>query len=240
MADEVVYSADLSSPVLIEQGRPNVLRCPLRRSGQIEPPASGTITIYDATGTALIAAAVVTISGGVAQYTTGAFASSERGMGWRVVWVLTMGDGHAHTYRASAGLVRTIPYPTLSDAAIFRRADTLNPTKKTCVHSRKTMQPLIDESWEKTILPELRKGGSWAHLVFDHSGLEEAHHHATLALLFDELGIVQPTFLAVASHHREQFKAAWVNAQVSYDADDDGEPDTDSQPARGSLWLCGR
>ncbi len=238
MADEVVYSADLESPQLIEQGRPNVLRCPLRRGGQIEPPVSGTITIYDGTGTVLVAAAVVTIAGGVAQYTTGTFASSDRGMRWRIVWLLTMGDGHVHTFRTSAGLVRTIPYPTLSDGKIYERNRLLNPLTPGKIHSRATLQPLIDNAW-RFVVRDLKKGGTWVHLVYDQDGLEEAHHQMTLALLFDELGSSRPELLTSATHHREQYTRAFLDAQVTYDADDDGEPDS-SPPARGSLFLCGR
>lgn len=234
---EVVYSAELESPVLLEQGRANTLTCPARRNGNLEEPSAATISIWDAAGQVLVDEAVATITDGVATYITGDFAGSDRGMRWRIRWRLTLA-GVRVTFRSSAGLVLCVPYPVVSDRTIYGRVPLLDASAPGAIVRASSHQGAIDDAW-RTIRKRLQRSGPRAHLVVDQDDLAEPHLCLTIARIFEGLGVVKPEFLEQAKRYEQEYEGAWTDLDLEYDVDDDGEPDQRHR-SPGGLWLCGR
>lgn len=234
---EVSYSVELESPILLEQGRPNELACPVRRHGSLVVPSAGTIDIYDASNALVVDGEPITEAGGIATYTTDDFASSTRGMRWRIEWSLTL-DGVARSFRTTAGLVRCVPSPVVSDLTIYGRVPVLEATHPSAITRAVTHQRAIDDAW-KEIGRQLRRDANRPHLVVDQSDLEEPHLLLTLARIFGGLGVVKPEHLETAKRYEKDYELAWGEVVLEYDYGDDGRADT-KKSASGSLWLCGR
>jgi len=238
MAAELLYSLEIESPTLIEQGRANVLRAPLRREGALAPPSSGTISIYDASGTAVVSGAAVTVTDGIAQYTTGTLTSSQLGTGWRIVWLLTAPDGHVKQGRCTAALVRCVPSPVVSDRTISSRIYALDPKNPACITAARSYQDAIEHAW-KDVSRRLARGGNRVNLIISGSDLEEAHLMLTISRIFENLAVTRPEMSEQAKHYRGEYERAWGELSFEYDSDDGGSADT-RKPAASSYWLAGR
>lgn len=237
MAD-AVYSADLDSPVLLEQGRENTLTCPLRRAGSLVEPSSGTISIFNASGVAVVTDQAVDPSSGTATFTTGTFASSTRGMRWRIAWTLTV-DGVVRTFRSTAALVLCVPYPTVSDATIAARVPALDSTRPGAITRAASHQTQIEDAW-KEVRRRLARAGRRPHLIVDQDDLQEPHLLLAISRIFGGLGVVKPEYLEQEKRYERMFEKAWTDVQFEYDDNDDGTVDDNSRSGGGMLWLCGR
>lgn len=232
---EALYTIELDSPLLIEQGRANLLRFPARRDGALIAPSAGTITIVDGAGTTQVSAAAVSITAGAAQYTTGTFSSATRGEDWRVSVALTMPDGAVHTARTTAALVRCIPQPLVSDRRIATRVSALDPANPACITQKASYQDVIDSTWRE-ISRMLQKRGDRPWLVISSGDLEEAHLLLCLVRIFEDLGFYRPEYTPIAEQYRRALNKEWASLSFVYDKDDDGEP----EPGRrggGVVWL---
>ena len=239
----VQYTARFELPTLIEQGRANSLTCRTYRAGELAAPTSGTVTIYDATNTAIVSAAAVSITNGVATYSLAAnlISSSTRGLGWRIEWALVMPDGITHTFRNDAALCKALLYPGITEADLYRVASSLDPNGPACIHSERSFGPKIDEAFTQ-LESRLIERGNRPNLVLSPSSLREAHLYLTLALIFEDFATrLNPVYEARANGYREAFKDALTRHNFVYDADDDGAPDSlGKRRGPSSLWLSGR
>ena len=115
-SSETLYSARLASDWL-ERGRAQKVKCPVYLAGALAAPASGTVSIYNAAGVAVIDAAAVTVASSIAEYAliAGDTSGGELGLGWRIEWSLLMPDTVTHIFRIDSGLVRRRLYPVISD-----------------------------------------------------------------------------------------------------------------------------
>ena len=240
----VQYTARFELPTLIEQGRANSLTCRTYRGGELAAPSSGTVTVYDASNTALISAAAVTVTNSVATYSlaSATVSASARSAGWRIEWALVMPDGITHRFRNDAALCKSLLYPAVTEADLYRVASSLDPRGPACIHSEPSFEAKLDEAFTQ-LESRLIERGNRPNLILSPSALREAHLYLTLALIFEDFATrLNPAYEARAMGYREAFKDALERFNFVYDTGDDGAADGGATVRRGKpvLWLGGR
>lgn len=239
---EVIYSTGIELPYAIERGRSNLLRCPVYRDGALVAPtqSGSTCTVYDASNT-VASTGGVTVTDSIATYSVASLSSYAYGDGWRVEWSLVMPDGVTHTYPARAALVRSAPRPEVTDASLYRRASSLDPSGAGCITTLTTYQDYIDEAWVE-VQRRLFQAGRRPWLVVDSTELREPHLLLTLALVFEDLSTrLNPAYAAQAAMYRAHFLEAWGRVALTYDTDGDGTADQTRKSGRSAgWWMAGR
>lgn len=245
MAATPRYTVRQDLPYLLEVGRAVTLTCPVYASGALVAPTSGTVSVYNDTGTAVVDAASVTVSGSIAEYTVLGSTTTDLdpSAGWRVEWLLTLTGGDVIAPRSTAYLVRRRLYPTISDADVAKRVPALatsrgaaRPTTLT------TYQGLIEEA-DTEVQRRLIAAGRRPWQVVDAWALRECWLTLTIALIYDSLVAVagpDDPYSERAAHFRALFEAAWTAATVQLDWDEDGTVDNSSRTAvrPSGVWLC--
>lgn len=235
-------AARLLLPDYLVQGQDTTISCPLYQSGSIVEVDSGTVSVYDASNTAVVDGVSATIDGnGVASYTVlgSLTATKTRGMGWRVEWSLTV-DGSTTVYRNSAGLMKSRLFPVVTDADLYRRESALDPNGDAPVSALTTFQDKLDEAFV-TLEGKLAGKGNLPHLVMEPTALREPLLFLTLHLIFQDFRTrLNETWKEKADDYRDQFKASWDGLAFEYDSTDSGQSDgRRKRSATPSLWMGG-
>lgn len=236
---ELDVQARLPLPDAIERGVDNLLRCPLYDDGALVAPASGTVSVYDPNGTAVVDGAAVTIASSVATYTYTAPATLELGEGYRVEWSLVV-SGDTIAPRNAAAVVRRRLRCPITDVDLFRYAPMLNPSGSDPLTSRADFDEPITEAWTSISL-RLFELGNRPNLIIDPSALRMVAIHTTLALVFGAM--VHPGsdgYATLAAEQRDLAEAAWRRVRLRYDATDDGVADPGRRAARRAVLWFGR
>lgn len=237
-AADTLYSARFIGPELIERDRANLLKAPIYRSGALVAPASGTVSIYDSGGSAIVDAAAVTVSASVAQYSLASATVSAKnfGSGWRIEWSLAMPDSVTHTFRRSAALVRRALYPVITDTdltELHSDLSTLRPANLT------SYQQYIDSAWHD-IIDMLINAGNFPYLVMEPSAFRRVHLYKTIEIISRDFSTSfgdGSKWDGLADVYEMKFDKSWGKLNFIYDSDDDGEPDSRKRPASPVMWL---
>ena len=234
------YSARFTLPDLIERGVAGVLRCPMYRSGSLVAPNSGTVTVYDASGTAVVDAATVTITGSVATYSWTPPTTLTLGDRWRVRWSLAMPDGVTHRPENEAALVRARLYCPITEADLYRVESALDPSGSAPLTSLSSYADKIDEAWAQIQL-RLIEAGNRPNLIIGPSALRQVTIDLALALCFADVGsrVTNPTHAETSMRYRAAYEAAWSRLSLVYDTTDTGNMTAQKRPAVQSIWLGG-
>lgn len=243
---DTLYAGRAELIEMIERARDNLLRQPMYDAGALVAPSSGTITITDATNTAIVSAAAVTIASSEARYTLLAAvvpSTLQLGEGWRIEWSLVMPDGTTRLVRRDAALVRTRLLPPATWADVFRREPGLDPSTAHPIHSLTLAQldPFLDEAWVQ-IEGRLLAAGRRPWLVISPQALREVLIVGTLTYLYRYFATrLKPAYAEIADMYARQYETEWSRIRLAYDADDDGQADGGAVPHRvgpsGSVWL---
>lgn len=239
---DTLYTARLLYET-IQQGRANVLKCRMYRSGSLVAPNSATVSVYDQTNTAIVTDAAATITGSVATYSLAAAAvsSSQLSDGWRIEWALTMPDGVVHNARTAGSLVFRQLYPVVTEADLYRKESALDPSGTAPITSMSSFADKLDEAWAD-LTDMLLARGRLPWLCMEPSALRRPHQLLTLALIFEDLSSrLDPAYSAKAERYRAEFRAAWADTAF-LEAELDGEAASQRRRSAGNatLWLCGR
>ncbi len=243
---DTLYSARFITPERVERGRDNLLKCPVYRDAALVAPSSGTVSIWDASGTAIVSAVAVTITSNVATYTlanatTTALSLAE---GWRFEWSLTFASpAEVHVFRTDGALVRRRLYPVVTDADLIRlHSDLLASSTDAIVPTAWDAQDYIDEAWAE-IDAKLVAAGNYPNLVMSPSALRSAHMYMTLAAVFRDLSTSahEGKYATLAEHYDARAADAWSRLTFRYDADNDGAIDDPNKrkAASATVWLSG-
>lgn len=244
-AADVLYSARFQLPELLERGRNNAITCPVYRAGALVAPSAGTVSVFDASGAAVVSAAAVTITGSTATYTvlSTALASSSYGEGWRVEWRLVMPDGTTRTFDVEALLVRRALFPVITEADLYRVSSALDPAGAACIHSEPSFSPKIDEAWIQ-IQGRLLAQGRRPNLVLSPQAMRDPHLYLTLALIYDDFSTrLNQAYAATGMAYRAEYEAALTRTRFLYDDEDDtGVSGSRSRkgPSVSTMWLSSR
>ena len=238
---ETLYTARLSSD-WIERGRAQTIKCPVYRDGALAVPASGTVSVFNAAGAAVVGAQAVTVASSVAEYTlsAGSTTGESLGLGWRIEWTLALPDSVSHVFRVDAGLVRRRLYPVISDVDLKRRHSDLDDLRSADASS---YQDFLDEAWQD-LIDRLSARGSLPFLIMEPGALRRCHLFHTLQLIFLDFSSSagDGRYLDLAEQYRKEFEDAWGQLRFSYDYDHDGEADKDGQEKKSPhavVWLGG-
>lgn len=235
------YTARFQLPELLERGRNEPIQCPVYRDGQLVSPSSGTVSVYDARGNAIVLAQAVTVTGSVATYTVQASAiptTLQLEDNWRVEWSLTMPDGVVHLFRNDAALVKYRLYPTIADADLIRRVRALDPTSSTAITAVANYQPAIDEA-DVEVQNRLIALQRRPYLVATPSALREVWLTTTIAIVLEDLAIRNEAYREPAKTWRERVEAAWTAARPQLDYDQDGTATGAHVAVKpGAVWLA--
>jgi|TARA_R110002110_G_scaffold16328_2_gene71039 hypothetical protein len=221
---EAPYTARIPFPSYLERARAQLVQLAVYRDGALVAPVSGTYTLTDAAGSAVVSAAAVSVVADVAQYNVLAAslpASLSVGEGWSEDWALTFSDGVVRTFRRSASLVLRSLFPVITDLdllACYSDLDDLRPSDLT------SYQQFIDESWRR-VVGRLVSRGRFPYLVLDPWSLREIHLETCLALIFADFGssVGEGRYIELSEAHKRTAASAWRNLTVSYDEDQDGQ-----------------
>ena len=240
-SDDTLYSARFQFTTLIERGRDNLIKCSVYRDGSLVAPSSGAITIYNGDGSAVVSAAAITVVSSIATYTVANATTTSLSLDddWRVEWSLAMPDSVTHVFRNDAALVRRALYQVVTDADLYRRVSSLDPTGNTPLSSLSSFQAPRDEAWT-AIQHRLSQQGNRPNLVISPSALREAHLLLTLTMIFEDFSTrLNEAYENRADAYRRQYDQEWRRLKFKYDVDDDGNND-DANKRRGAqsiLWL---
>jgi hypothetical protein len=235
------YQTRIQAPAYIERARTTVLSFPVYVAGALAEPSSGTITITDATGTAVVSAAAVTITGSIATYSLSSATVSALpyGDGWLVEWALVMPDTYTHDFRQTAALVRCRLSPVITDADLIARHSDLTDYRPSSLSSWQT--PIM-EAWYE-ILGRLEAKGRRPYLVLSPEALRPLHLALTLELICRDLagaGDAENRWSSLAEHYRERAAEAWAGLALVYDEADSNKPDPSRRRGVASIWLTSR
>lgn len=234
------YSARFLAPDLMVRGQVNALSCPVYADGALVEPSAAIVSIFDSSGTAVVDGAAATISGSIASYNYTPSSSVALGTGWRVEWTLTL-SGDTHIYRNDAQVVLRALYPVVSDADLFRRVRSLDPSGSAPISSLSDYQDYLDEAWG-IITNRLISLGNRPTLITSPSSLREVHLLLTLALIFEDFSTaLNESYTLRAEEYRRQYEAAWGQLRFEYDSNEDGRSDgVGKRAAVPSIWLTSR
>ena len=236
---ETLYTARTAYPDVLCRARDNAVSMPLYRDGALVAPSSGTFSLYDSTGTAIVSAAAVTITGSIATYTIPAAtlpATLALGEGWRERWTLTV-SSVARGYERTAALALISFSPSVTDADLLALYPGLSKARGSAVAS---FQAWIDEAW-KVVIQRLLREGHLPYLIRTPDALREAHLHLALSLVCrgvkPTMGAGESSWQTDAEYHRREYEAAWSAANWQLDRDQDGNVDDPSQRVRAGVAL---
>lgn len=241
---DVLYSARFDLPELLERERSNTIKCPVYRLGALVAPISGVVSIFDDSNAEIVASAVVTITGSVAQYTVASatLIDSEYSDGWRVEWILVMPDGTSRTYDNECMLVRRALFPVVTEADLYRVCSALDPAGSACIHSETSFAPKIDEAWVQ-IQNRLLAKGNRPNLILSPSALRDAHLYLVLALIFEDFSSrLNVAYSEMGAAYRAHYSAAWADVRfVHATGADDGTRASATRTGSqvSTLWLDG-
>ena len=236
------YAARFALPDLIVRNRDSHAVLEVYYNGARQTLSSVTATIYRPDGTTFATPTPVLSDGNkIATVTvTGASTASETlGDGWRISYVATVG-GDVYEFSNEAMLVRSALWPVLSDADLFKRVSSLDPSGSTPITAQSNFQTFRDEAWIE-ISQRLIQEGNRPALVLSPTALRGVHLELTLAIIFEDLSTrLNEAYETRAQAYRRGYDTAWRRMTFRYDADEDGSPDdVRRRRGHGTLWMCG-
>jgi hypothetical protein len=221
------YQARFETPEFLERGRNNPIECRVYSAGALVAPTSGTVSVYNAAGEAVVNAQTVTIASSKATYTVSSSALTDRPFeaGWRVEWTLVL-SSVTHVFRTEAMLCRRILYPPVTQADLLRRHQDLANLRES---ARSSYEDEIDEAWVG-IQNDLVAQGNRPNLITTPAALREHMLHRVLALVYANFwhGTREDDYLKLHEHHSGAAKESWAALVFGYDRDEDGLADSES------------
>ena len=161
---------------LIVRDMDHTLRAPVELAGVTVAPSAATVSVFDSSSVAIVAAAAASDVGGVMTYTIPAATLPDSlpvSEGWRVEWALTVG-GVTLKARNDAALVRRLLYPVIGQADIVRRLRRLDKNARGALTVQDSQQDSIDESFLE-IQGRLIEKGNRPNLIMSPASLRRSH-----------------------------------------------------------------
>lgn len=237
MPQEREYTADFQAPDFIRRATSQTLELPVRWGGALVAPTSGTVSILDENGSAVVDEAAVVVASSIATYSLSAatvpatLAYSSR---WRERWTLLMSDtSEVHVFERPAALVRSRVYPVISVEDINGRHTDLDR-----VLSDAVVQTRITAAWDD-VMKALMRQGRKPYRLLDASDLRDVHRARVFHLCFLDMwsSAASGKFKGLADYYANEWSKAWTELVIDYDMDDDGVTDEGEEKRSGPAVL---
>jgi len=243
MPQQVLYTARFFGIEAIQRATTQTIECAVYRDGASVAVTSGTVTVKDAGGTAIVDGEAVTVVGGVATYEITAatvpatLALSDR---WTVRWDLVMPDRtQVYNFRREAALALTGEiYPVIADI------DLTDKHTEIAYWARKakagSLQNYRDDAW-RDIMMRLSENGKRHYLILNSTALYSVHKMLSIANAFEDMATQTTTdgkYMKEAEKYEKRYESAWDRLQLEYDTSEDDLIDEDeTTAAQSSMWL---
>lgn len=252
MPQETQYAHRHGLPDFIVRDRVNLVECPVYSGSTLTAPSSGTVSIYNGSGTLLVdPAPAVTVTADIATYSIAAgLLPSTMSLedNWLLVWSLVIA-GSTHTFQRPAALVRRELHPVVTPADV----SAIHQDASSLLASGQTLANFIDEAWD-VLQRRLLAAGRRPYLIISDFALFDVHRHLAAYLLFNDAAssVGDGRWSEIAEHHLDRYEHEWARLSLSYDMDEDGKLASDEQgiagptavylggPGRSARWQWGR
>ena len=119
---DTLYRFAVEERELIVRGVNQTIRAQWRRAGALVTPTPGTVSVFDAGGTAIVDEQAFTVTADIAEYTILSTVTEDLPLeaGWLVRWKPTLPDGTTREYLNEALLVRYTMAPPASERDMYR------------------------------------------------------------------------------------------------------------------------
>ena len=235
---QTLYSFRIPFQNVLQREVAQVVRLEARREGALVAPLSGTFSLFDSGGTAVIDAQAVTILDLVATYSISALelpdslAFSEL---YQERWSLVMPDGTTRTPRRETAIAPFLLYPALAEIDIT--AGEYPGLVNELGDRFDSLQPFLDNAWGK-MLEWLFEQGQWPAMMLSTSAFRRPHREWTLYLIFKYL--FRNTgggnrWQVLMEEHKSERNAALAGLTSRIDQDKNGLPDGRSRQSAASV-----
>jgi hypothetical protein len=241
MPQETLFRIHAPIPDLIIRDKAQTIELQVYdASGTLIAPTSGTLTLKNGGGTAIIDAQAVTVTADIATYaltaadlpTTEAYSSN-----WLEEWTLLIGT-ETHTFSRAAHLVRSELFPTVVQADLERSHQNLSRAIKT----GNDADSFITEAWYQ-ILRRLLKNGRFPEMILSPYSLHDALAYRSLELIFRDAHSAagDGKYAELAEAYHEAYESEWATLVLdNYDYAQDGIiSDDDSTAAEAVVYFGG-
>lgn len=217
---------------LIQRGKAQALSLTIYSSTSTAlTVVSGTFSLYNPVGTALVDVAAVTVSGATASYVLGATTLDDEAYGgnWREEWTLLLSDGSTQTFTRPAELCR-IPYSGTLIPAHLSAVKSSLPGLGTYTFDGEEVTWLAYawghiENCQAEMLRSIEQNGVLPSNIVSLS-LFDYHRALTLVEIFEDLATAGDDLDKLAGVWAARVTAIKAGATLRYDLDGDGVIDT--------------
>ncbi len=238
MPQGTTYSPRYATPDYIQREAAQTIELPVYRDGSLAVPSSGTVSVFDESGDAVVNEQAVTVSAGIGTHSILAatlpdtLTFSDR---WQERWTLVMPDGLTYEFWRDAALVRRRLYPVVSDLDLTRLHTEL---RAWMAEDQSSLQNYIDSAWDAVQL-RLHEAGRRPYLVMSPWSLRAVHLVLALAYTFRDYAASagDGKYADLAEHYLSEHNAAWDRLQLVYDVDEDDVIDNAEQGLAGQPVL---
>lgn len=223
---ETLYAIRTAYPDYLERARTQTASLPIYLDGELAAPTAGTFTLFDQSTTVLDSGAVI-ITDDVATYEIVAAilpSTLSLGHGYREEWVLLLPDGTTRTYPRDAAVVRSAPYPVVTDADLLAVYSDLTRQLAEGVTGWAVQR---EEAW-KRVIGKLESAGIFPDHIANAWSLRRYHLELTLEIVCtDYHRRAGGRWLELAEQHARQASFAWRELRFIRAAGDDGVAEQD-------------
>lgn len=241
MVQETLYTARFHRPDWLARATACTIEMPIERNGALVAPSEGTVSVYDASGTAIVDGEDVTITNQIATYAISAAtlpATLELSNTWREEWSLTMPDrSTAYVFHRDAALVLKHVYPTLTIDNLKRLHTEIVDWYSDDLTK---VQNIMDAAWEH-IEVMLMGQGKLPYRVLSAWSLRRLHECLTLTGLFTDAMTLTSTdgkYKELADRYAKCAADEWSQLVLKYDYANDNSMTDDMDAVEASVWLC--
>lgn len=237
-SSSTLYSVAFDTLPVIEKGVESLLTAPVYRDGALVEPVSATCAVYDASNTS-VSSGSATIVADVATYTVSAASTTSRTPeeGWRIEWVITLGDGEVLRPAVEAVLALRRLRPVVSDVDLLRYHPALTRLRPP---TEASYQDYLDATW-RDIEAKLIASGKRPWLIISPQALRGYHICLTLSAIYRDFATSGPASneWALADKYEAQAMGEWSSlvlnvADASTGQTQSGDAREGVQP---SFWL---
>jgi hypothetical protein len=226
----VTIAARARLPVFLEREKTQTITLALYDGASAAPPASGTVTVYDAAGTSVAAGVAVPTLTGVSFEVTSAQlpASLAFSTAWRVAWVLVYATPETVKITQQCHLVRSSVYAVVTQVDLYERHPELArllPIDPATGVQQTSWATQIEAAFVE-IQQRLLLDAKRANLILNSWSLAPLHLSLALGRIFRLLGTGLPgpggKYDTESQKYLAEYETAWGQLRSDYDYDETG------------------